>query len=263
MAAVDLHVELRGPDGAPPVVLLHGFTQTGRCWAPVDDDLSVDHRLLLVDAPGHGGSADVQADLWQGADLVSDAIERHAGGGPTTVVGYSMGGRLALHIALAQSAVVERLVLIGATPGLEDDAERAERRASDDALAERIEAIGVSAFLDEWLALPLFAGLPAERAQRAERERNTAAGLASSLRQAGTGTQEPVWDRLGELGMPVLLVTGAHDAKFTRIAERMVALLRGPVEHLVVPGAGHTAHLERPDAFLAALHRWLPAQTGH
>lgn len=247
-----LAVERRGTPSGPPVVLLHGFTQTARCWAPVDEALAADHDVVALDLPGHGASQHHRADLAATAGLVASTV-RQTVGRPVTLVGYSMGGRVALHVALAHPDVVARLVLIGATPGIEDDDERAERRRRDEALADRIEAIGVPVFLDEWLAQPLFAGLDSASSHRAERERNTAAGLASSLRLAGTGTQVPLWDRLGEMTVPVLLVSGADDTKFTAIAEAMVPLLGGPVPHVVVPGAGHTTHLERPDAVIPLL----------
>src|SRR5690606_23536537 len=112
--------------------------------------------------------------------------------GPATYVGYSMGGRLALHLALARPDLVRRLVLIGATGGIDDEDDRAARRAADERLAAHLEQVGVATFVDEWLAQPLFAGLSPTAAARDERLANTAEGLASSLRLAGTGTQEPL-----------------------------------------------------------------------
>ena len=238
------------------LVLVHGFTQTARCWGPVDEALAARHEVVAVDAPGHGTAAAERADLWQAAVLLADR------GGRGTWIGYSMGGRMALHVALAHPEVVDRLVLIGATPGIEDAAARAERREADEARASRIEAIGVPAFLDEWLALPLFAGLRPERAHRAEREANTVAGLASSLRLAGTGAQDPLWDRLEEIACPTLLVTGAADERFTFAAARMLPRLGGPAVHATLPGAGHTTHLEQPEAFVAAVEHWLAAPDG-
>lgn len=244
-----LHAEVVG--AGHRLVLVHGFTQTRRCWEPVASDLATDHELVLVDAPGHGGSSEVRADLAAGGRLLAEV------GGPGTYVGYSMGGRFVLHTALARPDAVRGLVLIGATAGIEDDRERTARRAEDEARAARIEAIGVPAFLDEWLALPLFAGLPPDSAHRAEREANTAEGLASSLRLAGTGTQVPSWDRLHELEMPVLVVAGAEDAKFLAAGERLAASIGGNATFATVSGAGHTAHLEQPQRFLAVLRPWL------
>ena len=231
-------------------MLVHGFTQTGRSWATIAADLGTDHEVVLVDAPGHGGSAAVRADLARGAELLVDAC------GAGIYVGYSMGGRLALHAALAAPSSVSALVLVGATAGIDDPGERAERRAADDALAASIERDGVATFVDRWLAGPLFATLPLEAAGREERLSNTAEGLADSLRTAGTGAQEPLWDRLGELPMPVLVVAGEHDAKFTQVGERLAAAIPDAT-FVTISGAGHAAHLEQPDAFLAVLRLWL------
>jgi len=229
-------------------VLVHGFTQTGASWDALVPALAQQHEVVTVDAPAHGASADVRADLRTGATLLG------AAGGRATYVGYSMGGRLALHLALARPDLVTRLVLVSATGGIGDAAERAARRAADEALAERLEAGGLEAFLDRWVAQPLFATLADPMLE--DRRRNTVAGLASSLRLAGTGTQQPLWDRLGALRLPVLLVAGGDDAKFVTAAERMAALLPDATLE-VVPVAGHTVHLEQPAAFLAVLARWL------
>jgi 2-succinyl-6-hydroxy-2,4-cyclohexadiene-1-carboxylate synthase len=157
---------------------------------------------------------------------------------------------------MARPEVVRRLVLVSATAGIEDPGERAARRHEDEELAAAIERDGLDDFLDRWLALPLFATLPRDAAGVEDRRRNTAEGLATSLRLTGTGTQESLWDRLGELAMPVLLVAGALDTRFVAIAERMARLIPGSSLE-VVADAGHSVHLERPDAFTDALERWL------
>jgi 2-succinyl-6-hydroxy-2,4-cyclohexadiene-1-carboxylate synthase len=246
--------------GAGPgerLVLVHGFTQTSRCWAPFDVLLAERHRLRLVDAPGHGDAHYADADLVQAAQLV--VATGSPDGEAATYVGYSMGGRIALRLALDRPEVVRRLVLIGASPGLADPGERAGRAAADERLADRIETIGVDAFLEEWLTQPLFAGLPAGRTHRDERRRNTASALAASLRALGTGAQEPLWYRLGGLHMPVLLLAGEDDQKFTAIARRMAARIGPNATVVTVPGAGHTAHLEQPERTAAALLAWLDA----
>jgi 2-succinyl-6-hydroxy-2,4-cyclohexadiene-1-carboxylate synthase len=232
-------------------VLLHGFTQTGRSWRGVATALAPDHELVLVDAPGHGGSANVVADLSGGAEAIAEG----AGGG--VYVGYSMGARFALFAALARPAAVAALVLLGVDPGIEDGVERAARRQSDDELAASIERDGVDPFLDQWLAQPLFASLPSDAADVEDRRRNTAAGLASSLRLAGTGAQEPVWDRVDTIRVPVLVLAGEHDAKFRALGERLAAAIGANATFAVVPGAGHAAHLEQPAAFLALMRAWL------
>jgi 2-succinyl-6-hydroxy-2,4-cyclohexadiene-1-carboxylate synthase len=232
------------------VVLVHGFTQTARSWDAVADHLAADHEVVAVDAPGHGASAAIEADLPAGA------VRLGVAGGRATYVGYSMGGRLCLHLAVARPDLVERLVLLSATGGIDDRGERRARCDADDALAATIERDGLEAFLQRWVAQPLFAGLGDP--DLGDRRRNTVAGLASSLRLAGTGTQEPLWSRLPDVAVPVLLVAGADDPKFVAAAERMAGLLAQPTL-AVVAGSGHTVHLEQPAEFLAVLDRWLAA----
>ena len=145
---------------------------------------------------------------------------------------------------------------MSATPGIVDAAERARRRDEDEQRARTLEEIGVDAFVDRWLALPMFAGVPADPAAIADRKANTVDGLASSLRLAGTGAQRPLWDRLGELDRPVQIVAGADDAKFVAIAESMHEAIAGSRLD-VVAGAGHAVHLERPDEVTAILRRFL------
>ncbi len=231
-------------------VLAHGFTQTARSWDTITgllDPSKPDIEVVAVDLPGHGDAAPPNdVDLWSSADRLVSA------GGIGTYVGYSMGGRVALHAALAHPDQVERLVIIGATAGIDDDHERAERRGADDRLADHIEAVGVDVFIDEWLANPLFAGLTDASAMRSDRLRNTAAGLAASLRATGTGTQEPLWNRLGEIGAPVLVLVGEHDHKFTAVGRRLADRLT-TASLVVVPGAGHSVHLEQPEATARAI----------
>lgn len=235
----------------PRIVMLHGFTQTSNCWGPLAEDLATDHELVLVDAPGHGGSDEVHADLETSA-LLSGGI-----GGPATYLGYSMGGRTALHLALARPDLVERLILIGATGGLDDEHERADRRDADELLADRVEAIGVDGFVDEWLRQPLFSALAEEVAHRSERCSNTAEGLARSLRTCGTGTQRPLWSELNQLEMPVLVLAGASDAKFSELGTRLCASIGTNASFAAVPESGHSAHLENPAGTAMLIRRWL------
>lgn len=248
---MSLHAERDGV--GPPLVLVHGFTQTRRCWGPEAADLARDHEVIRVDAPGHGRSSDVRADLRAGGRLIADQ------GADATYLGYSMGARFCLHLALSDPALVRGLVLVGGTAGIDDPDERADRRTRDAATAARLEADGLDSFLETWLAQPLFAGLSPERAFREERRENTVEGLASSLRDAGTGSQEPCWDQLGRLTMPVLVVAGALDEKFSALARRMEAAIGDNAMLALIPDAGHAAHLEQPEAFLAVLRPWLAA----
>jgi len=213
------------------VVLVHGFTQTPASWGKITAALEAE----AVDAP--------VTDLWTAADEL-------AARGRAVWVGYSMGGRMALHLALAHPEVVCALVLVSATAGIDDDADRTARRASDEGLAERLEAVGADAFLAEWRARPMFAGVPA-----VDRSHDVAT-MAAHLRRAGTGTQEPLWGRLGELTMPVLVVVGERDAKFRALGERMVAGITD-ASLAIVPDAGHAAPFEQPDAFVDAVRLWL------
>src|ERR1700704_5093419 len=142
-----LHAEVDGR--GPPLVLVHGFSPTGRCWGAVADDLATDHEVVRVDAPGHGRSSEFFAGLRTGARLIADQ------GGRATYLGYSMGGRFVLHLALANPELVQRLLLVGGTAGIDDDEARAERKFNDELLADRLEREGVELFLDAWLAQPL------------------------------------------------------------------------------------------------------------
>ncbi|HWE57451.1 MAG TPA: alpha/beta fold hydrolase [Acidimicrobiales bacterium] len=248
-----LYLEERGR--GPRLALVHGFTQSGRAWGPAGDRLAERFRLLALDAPGHGRSAGIEADLPGGADLMAEAVDR--AGGPAAWLGYSMGGRFALHVALQHPHLVTRLVLVSATAGIDDATERADRRRADGQLADRIEAEGLEPFLRTWLAQPLFASLPPEAAQLESRLDGTAAGLASSLRRAGTGTQEPLWDQLVHLRIPVLVVVGRLDGKYLALAGRLVEAIGTNAELEVVEGAGHACHLEQSDRFSDAVTSWL------
>jgi 2-succinyl-6-hydroxy-2,4-cyclohexadiene-1-carboxylate synthase len=165
-----------------------------------------------------------------------------------------MGGRIALHVALAAPERVSRLVLVATTAGIDDAEERAARRAADAQLADAIEAEGLEAFADRWLAQPLFArdDEAAQRLARADIARNEPAGLAAALRGAGTGAMSPLWERLGELRMPTLVLAGEDDAKFTALAERLTGAIPD-AELALIPGAGHALPRTAPAALARAI----------
>lgn len=235
---------------APDVVLLHGFTHTGASWEPVVAGLGERYRAFAPDIRGHGAASAAEPVTLEAviADLEVAAPERF------TLAGYSMGGRIALHAALALGPRVERLVLIGASPGLADPAQRAARREADETLADELAGMTIEAFAERWARTPVLAGAPPEVAAHAhaDRLRSTPAGLARALRGLGTGALAPLWDRLGELTLPVSLIVGERDVKFRGIAEAMAERLAAATV-TVVPGAGHAVHLEQPPAVIATL----------
>lgn len=244
----------------PRFVFLHGFTQTHHHWHAVAHLLAErtdpTATLAFVDLPGHGLSSD---ETDGGIDTAGRRVVELAG--PGTYVGYSMGGRVALVAATTGDDRIERLVLIGATPGIPDPAERRERRHLDEERAEHLERVGVDTFLDEWLAMPMFAGLPADTEGLERRRVNTVAGLAHSLRRYGTGAQTPLWDALGSIRVPVLVLAGELDTKFAEIGSRMVEQL--PLgTFATVPDAGHAAHTEAPDSTVALITTWLAGDHG-
>ncbi len=226
------------------LVLLHGFTHTGASWDPVVTALGERYLALAPDIRGHGASSSLEPVT---LDSVLEDLARLP---PSrfTLAGYSMGGRIALHAALALPARVQRLVLIGASPGLADPGERAARAAADEALARDIEGLSIEDFARRWAATPVLAGQSPEvlEAAHADRLRSRPDGLARGLRGLGTATLPPVRDRLRELAMPVTLIAGERDDKFRALAEWMADLIpRAQVE--VVAGAGHAVHLEAPE----------------
>jgi 2-succinyl-6-hydroxy-2,4-cyclohexadiene-1-carboxylate synthase len=240
-------------DVPEPLLLLHGFTQTGRGWDEVARHLAREtYRPLAPDLRGHGAAAsrrpiDVESCVGDVAGLVA---------GRFALAGYSMGGRLALHVALAQPERVSRLVLVSTTAGIEDPDERGRRRAADEDLAAWMEAGGrlMTEVADRWGAQPLFADQVPEvaAAARADRLNNDPRHLAAALRGFGTGSMPPVWHRLSELEMDVAVLAGERDAKFVAIARRLTAALpRAELE--IVPGAGHALPLEAPAAVAAAI----------
>jgi 2-succinyl-6-hydroxy-2,4-cyclohexadiene-1-carboxylate synthase len=240
----------------PPLVMLHGFTGSRASWQPLLPVLAARFRTIVVDLPGHGTSPPWHGDAVALAEALVTLAAR-LGAQRAHWIGYSLGGRIALHVALHHPDAVERLVLEGASPGIEDAGERAARRAADDALAVELERDGLEAFVERWTAQPLFATQarldPACLVrERAIRLASSAAGLAASLRTLGVGRQASLWAELPGVGAPATLVVGAEDAKFRAIAVGMAA--RMPVAHVaVVPSAGHAVHLERPAEFTAVV----------
>ncbi len=249
-------VRVRGQRDAASLLLLHGFTGRATSWAEHADAFARRFRLVTVDLPGHGrtGTADpARMSVERTADDLA-AIVEGLDAAPAHVLGYSFGARIALRLAAAHPEAVARLVLESPSAGIADPAERAARAVEDDALATRIERDGIAAFVDEWERRPAFAShaatLTAARAerQRALRRANRPDGLAASLRGAGQGAMEPLFDRLAAVTAPTLVLTGPLDTVGRPRAERVAAGIPG-ARIAVVDGAGHTPHEEQPLAF--------------
>jgi 2-succinyl-6-hydroxy-2,4-cyclohexadiene-1-carboxylate synthase len=231
---------------ARDVVLLHGFTHTGASWDPVVAALAESYRALAPDIRGHG-SASAREPVTLDA-VLGDVAEV----APTrfTLVGYSMGGRIALQAAVAPAlrARIDRVVLIGASPGLADPAERAARRAADERLADEVEHMTIEEFATRWARTPVLAGQPpaVATAVDADRRRNQPVALARALRGLGTGTLPSLWERLPGLETPVTLIVGERDEKFRAIANEMLAAAP-KAQVAVIARAGHAVHLEAPE----------------
>lgn len=259
---VDLHVERSG--SGPPVILLHGFTGDGTTMRGLAQRLEAGAEVVVPDLVGHGRSCSPADERHYSVDAMAAQVAvlgEGSFGSPFHLVGYSMGGRVALTLACRRPELLRSLTLIGASAGLADESERAERRASDIRLAERLELDGLEAFVDEWMASPLFAtqtrlGDDFLAPARAQRLRNSAIGLARSLRAAGAGAMVPLHDGLPRCGVPTAFVVGAEDLKFIGIAVELAALM--PTAGVsVIENAGHAAHLEQPDEVAAVVRTQL------
>lgn len=242
-----------------PVVALHGFTQTARSWVSLA--VGLNRPVIAPDLPGHGDcAAERPADLFAAAALIRARVGPPgsvvSAARPAVWIGYSLGGRVLLHLALAHPETVAGIILVSTTAGIDDQTEREARRASDSALADRIEQVGVHVFVDEWLAQPLFALLTVPPSERIDRCRNTAAGLAHSLRSCGTGSQAPLWSRLSEIIVPTLIVSGTEDTKFEALGQRLASSIPSSTHHRM-SGAGHSCAAEQPVRFAELVARFI------
>lgn len=235
----------------PRIVLAHGFTQNARCWGPFGQQLGAKFGTIAVDAPGHGQSGHDDADLNEAGRLLIEA------GGPGHYIGYSMGGRMLLHGVLNDHIkAVRSLTLIGATPGIEDGEERAARAVADRRTAQTIGKLGTPAFVDQWLTNPLFADLTSEQSCKVKRMENSPDGMAASMVHCGTGSQESLWHKLPLLDIPVLIIAGTKDPKFTDIGIRMSEMIGDNARFQPIDG-GHAVHLANPDHTSATTLRFI------
>jgi 2-succinyl-6-hydroxy-2,4-cyclohexadiene-1-carboxylate synthase len=266
---ISLNVETSGSGDGPALLLLHGFTRDARAWQPVLPCFEA-YRTVRVDLIGHGKSdAPTDPARYTMAHAVEDlqALLHHLDIERTALVGYSLGGRVALHFALEAPELLWALVLESASPGIDDPMERDARFASDVQLAASIERDGIEPFVDRWQAQPLFASqssLPADalHEQRSQRLENSPLGLANSLRGMGAGAQDCLLPRLGEIDVPTYFLAGALDQRYAALAPAMAARVAG-AEHYLIDGAGHTSHLEQPDAYGALVTDFLARHRPH
>ena len=248
------HVTTRGR--GPTALLLHGFTGRGTSWGRLATILAPRYRVVAPDLPGHGRTATPSEPTHASVERAADdlaTIVTERGWAPALVVGYSLGARIALRLAIEHPEVVRSLVLESPSAGIATESERAARRDADEARATRLERRGVRAFVDEWEREPVFASqvaLPRVRAarQRSQRLHNRPTGLAVSLRGAGQGTMEPLHERLAEVRAPTLVVAGALDTVGCPRAAAIAAAIPN-ARFAVVDGSGHAPHLENPAAF--------------
>jgi 2-succinyl-6-hydroxy-2,4-cyclohexadiene-1-carboxylate synthase len=224
------------------VVAVPGFSQSASAWRPVQD-AAPDLDIVALEVPRGRTFADTARALGEA-------------GGPGIYLGYSMGGRLCLELAVQEPDLLEGLVLVSSGPGIADEAERAARAEADLATAARVAELGVEAFLAEWVAQPIFATLPPARAQVAERAAtHDVASLQHQLVALGQGSQPPRWEDLGSLDVPVMLLSGEADPKYDAIAEAMFDAIPDCLR-FTLPG-GHALPLEQPEAVAATLRTFL------
>lgn len=259
---ISYHVELFNKASDRTVVFLHGFTGSTNSWHDVIGHLDA-YKIVLVDLIGHGQTdSPEQLKRYSMERQISDldALFDKLDLTNFMLIGYSMGGRTALAYTCAYPERVQSLVLESASPGLESEQQRLERRKRDGLLADRIETAGIVSFVDSWENIPLFETqkqLPetVRAAVRSERLAQKPSGLANSLRGMGTGSQASYWECLSDLKLPVLLVTGTQDAKFTEIAKEMAGRL--PDARLEKVEAGHAIHVEKPAEFATIVEKYL------
>jgi len=243
------------PSATRGTIALHGFTGSGEDFAALADRLGC--PFVAIDFVGHG-SSDSPANTEPytinfAMDIVAEVVRR-LGWKSVDLLGYSMGGRVALSIFAQNPDWLLSLTVVGAHAGIEDESERKKRAAHDELLASRILEIGVDQFSDEWEQVPILLSQaripePVLSGLRSRRRENDSNGLASSLRGMGSGVMPPVWQSLKESSAPAVFVTGSMDHKFTLLAVELVKSVQSG-RRVTLEGAGHTAHLERPDDFL-------------
>ncbi|MBU0903928.1 MAG: 2-succinyl-6-hydroxy-2,4-cyclohexadiene-1-carboxylate synthase [Firmicutes bacterium] len=261
---IQISYTMTNPYANESIVFLHGFTGSWRSWEPVVKLLPKDINCISIDLMGHGYTeVSSNPERYRMSEQLLDLEEFFSAIQLSrfSLIGYSMGGRIALAYALGHPQQVKNLVLESASPGLKTTEEQQLRRQADNQLADRIEDEGLESFIDFWENISLFESQKSlsnekKHAIRSERLEQSTIGLANSLRGMGTGQQPSYWTKLDELEMPVYLVTGEYDTKFTEIADEMVKKLKDG-SHLQVSSVGHAIHVENPVQFATIIMKQL------
>ena len=248
------HIEISG--AGHPLVLLHGFTGSTKSWDYHAIVLSKHFQVIRIDLLGHGKTDVPQSpSRYNMENTASDlnSIFEQLDLSSIFLLGYSMGGRLALYTALQFPQYIHTLILESASPGLKTQIERNQRIIKDEALAKQIIDGGIGAFVRYWETLPLWDSQQSlshtiRETLHHQRLQNNPNGLANSLIGMGTGAQPSLWEKLGNIQVSVHLIVGELDAKFVSIAQDMHGQLLNSHLH-IVDAAGHTVHLEQPEAF--------------
>lgn len=243
-----------------PLVLLHGFTGSSQTWQPFITKWKQEWQVITIDLPGHGKTNAKHKSMETCCRDIASLLQ-YLQLEPVHLLGYSMGGRTAIAFAISYPEWVNGIILESTSPGLEDSIERQKRKQADDELAKKIEQKGLAWFVSYWENIPLFSTqqkMPTNNQTRIrkERMRQSAVGLADSLRFMGTGTQRSYWNELASMDKPALLITGELDQKYCIIMEKMSRILPNAV-HLMVPDAGHAIHVEKPNIFGKIVSRHL------
>ena len=258
---IPLHLATVGDPALPKILFLHGFLGSGSDWLPFARKLEGRFCSILVDLPGHGEAA-IPAD-GEAEGFFMRAVEALAGeirrlsAEPCVLVGYSMGGRIGLALALRHPELFSKAVIVSSSPGLRTEEERAARRKSDEGIARKIER-NFEGFIEFWYDQPLFATLKSHalfREVEAQRKQGSPQNLAQALRLLGTGNQPSFWDELPECRVPLLFCVGEKDTKYVEVGHRMAEIC--PDSRLeLFEGRGHTLHIEEPERFLASVERF-------
>jgi 2-succinyl-6-hydroxy-2,4-cyclohexadiene-1-carboxylate synthase len=259
---VTYHYRRQG--AGPALLLLHGFTGSSESWSATAGALAESHDVVSVDLPGHGKTESPASAVRYAIEPAARDIVTLAdilGFERFSLLGYSMGGRLALYLAHRYPKFIGDLILESASPGIAGAADREQRRRRDEELANEIERDGIAHFVDRWERLPLFASQSAvaqssRAALRRQRLQNDPAGLANSLRGMGTGSQPSLWSELPAMTTRSCLLCGELDSKYVEIAREMARLMPDSMLE-IVPGSGHNIHFERPSYFTTAVSGFL------